>query len=154
AIGALGMWAVIMLPPGGGVLAVMVLSLAWIATAAGLSTKALWLTDPVTPVIMALFAVQGAGLAQFAITYRQRIAIERRFALHLAPEVVRRIAADPSGIKLAGETRIITVLFTDIEGFTALTERVGPEAVVALLDRYIDLVAAIAIAHGGMVDKI
>ena len=154
ALGALGIIAVIMLPPGGGALTAMVLSLVWIATAAGLSTQALWLTDPVTPVVIALFAVQGAGLGQFAITYRQRVAIERRFALHLPPEVVRRIAADPSGIKVAGETRTITVLFTDIEGFTALIERVGPEAVVALLDRYIDMVAAIVIAHGGMVDKI
>jgi adenylate cyclase len=101
-----------------------------------------------------LFAVQGAGLAQFGATYRQRLAIERRFALHLPPEVVRRIAANPSEIKLAGESRIVTALFTDIEGFTALTERTEPEAMVALLDRYVDTVAAIIIGHGGMVDKI
>ena len=60
----------------------------------------------------------------------------------------------PGELRLTGETRIITVLFTDIEDFTALTERVGAEAVVVLLDRYVDLVAGIIVAHGGMVDKI
>ena len=82
------------------------------------------------------------------------IEAERRFALHLPPEVVRRIVANPREIKLAGESRVVTALFTDIEGFTALTERAGPEAVVALLDRYVDTVAEIIVSHGGMVDKI
>jgi adenylate cyclase len=153
-LGVIGIIAVIFLPPGAAVVTVSTFLFAWIAAAVGLTIKALWLTDPITPAIIALLAVQGAGLAQFGATYRQRLAIERRFALHLPPEVVRRIAANPSEIKLAGETRVITALFTDIEGFTALTERVGPEAVVALVDRYVDIVAGIIVAHGGMVDKI
>ena len=49
---------------------------------------------------------------------------------------------------------MITALFTDIEGFLALTERVGAEATISLLDRYIDTVAGIIVSHGGMVDKI
>jgi adenylate cyclase len=150
----LGIVAVIVLPPGTAVLAVLVLILAWIAVAIGLTTRALWLTDPASPAIIALFAAQGAALVQFAMTYRQRLAIERRFALRLPPEVVRRIAENPSEIKLAGESRIITALFTDIEGFTALSERMDPEALVALLDRYVDTTAGIIVAHGGMVDKI
>jgi len=154
ALGLLGIIAVIYLSPGAAAVTVLAIVLAWIAAAAGLTIKALWLTDPATPVIIALFAVQGAGLTQFGQTYRQRLAIERRFALHLPPEVVRRIVANPREIKLAGESRVVTALFTDIEGFTALTERAGPEAVVALLDRYVDTVAEIIVSHGGMVDKI
>jgi adenylate cyclase len=126
----------------------------WIAAAGYLTIGRLWLTDPVAPAIIALVTFQSAGLAHFAFVYRQRLAIERRFALHLSPQVVRRIADNPSELKLAGESRMVTALTTDIEGFTALTERVGPEAVVALLDRYFDMVAEIIVAHGGMIDKI
>jgi adenylate cyclase len=68
--------------------------------------------------------------------------------------MVRRIVENPAEVRFAGEKRIITALFTDIEGFTALTERLGPEATIALLDRYIDTVAGIIVSHGGMVDKI
>ncbi len=153
-LAALGILAVIFLSPGRAAAAVLGLSLTWALAAIGLSTKALWLTDPATPVIAALFAIQGAGLTQFGVTYRQRLAIERRFAFHLPPEMVRRIVENPAEVRFAGEKRIITALFTDIEGFTALTERLGPEATIALLDRYIDTVAGIIVSHGGMVDKI
>jgi adenylate cyclase len=68
--------------------------------------------------------------------------------------MVRRIVENPHEIRFAGETRVITALITDIEGSTALTERIGPEATISLLDRYIDTVAGIIVAHGGMVDKI
>jgi adenylate cyclase len=153
-LGILGILAIIYLSPGRAALAILGLALAWTIAAAGLSTKALFLTDPVTPVIIALIAVQFAGLTQFALTYRQRLAIERRFAFHLPPEMVRRIIENPGEIRFAGEARNITVLFTDIEGFTALTERAGPEATISLLDRYVDLVAGIVVSHGGMVDKI
>lgn len=152
-LGFLGILSIIYLP-GRAAAAVLIFSLVWVLAATGLSTKALWLTDPLTPVIVALIAIQGAGLAQFGITYRQRMAIERRFALHLPPEMVRRIIENPNEIRFAGEKRMITALFTDIEGFTALTERVGPEATISLLDRYVETVAGIIVSHGGMVDKI
>ncbi len=153
-LGALNILAIVVLSPAGAIVAGLSLLLTWIALAVGLSMKALWLVDPAGPVIVGLFAAQGAGLAQFASTYRQRQAIERRFALHLAPAVVRRIVDNPGELKLAGETRVITALFTDIEGFTGLTERAGPEMVISVLDRYLDTVARIIVDHGGMVDKI
>ncbi|MBL8906947.1 MAG: adenylate/guanylate cyclase domain-containing protein [Rhizobiales bacterium] len=154
ALGLIGILAVLMLPPGRAALAWLSLAIAWILCAIFFSLSRMWLTDPIIPVLLLLIGTQGAALAQFALTYRQRLAIERRFALHMPPEVVQRIIDRPGELRLGGETRTITVLFTDIEDFTALTERVGAEAVVSLLDRYVDLVAGIIVAHGGMVDKI
>jgi adenylate cyclase len=153
-LGILGTLAVIRLAPARAGVAVLAVSALWAAAAILASTKLLLLTDPLTPVAIGLIAAQGAGLAQFARTYRQRLAIERRFALHLTPEMVRRIVENPGEVRFAGETRMITALMTDIEGFTALTERVGAEATISLLDRYIDTVADIIMSHGGMVDKI
>lgn len=153
-LGALGIASVLLLPPGRAFSVSLILALLWAMIAAGLSIGGSWLTDPIVPLLLLFIGAQGAALAKFTLTYRQRLAIERRFALHVPPEVVRRIVHNPGELRLSGETRIITVLFTDIEDFTALTERVGAEAVVALLDRYVDLVAGIIVAHGGIVDKI
>jgi adenylate cyclase len=153
-LGIIGIAAVLFLPPGRAAFAWLILALLWIALATALSIGRSWLTDPIVPLLLLFVGAQAAALAKFAFTYRQRVAIERRFSQHVPAEVVRRIAESPGELRLTGETRTITVLFTDIEDFTALTERVGAEAVVALLDRYVDLVAGIIVAHGGMVDKI
>jgi adenylate cyclase len=67
---------------------------------------------------------------------------------------VERIVASPSVLKLNGERRQITALFTDVEGFTAMTHRAHPEALVALLDEYFEGVEQIVINHGGMIDKL
>ena len=80
--------------------------------------------------------------------------MRRRFEQHLAPEVVSRLVAQPELLRLEGEMREITAVFTDIEGFTAMTERVDPRTLVALLDRYFDGLTRIVIDHGGMVEKI
>jgi adenylate cyclase len=153
ALGILAVLLVMFTAPLTAIGGTLLLLAGWIAIAAYLSIGRLWLTDPAVPAMIALVSFQGAGLAHFACVYRQRLAIERRFALHLAPEVVRRIAENPDELKLAGESRIVTAMITDIEGFTALTERVGPEAIVELLDQYFDMVAGIIVAHGGMIDK-
>jgi adenylate cyclase len=153
-LGVLSILAIVWLSPGGATAAVLGMSLAWIVLAISASTQMLWLTDPVSPLIVGLVAAQGTGLAQLAITHRQRQEIERRFALHLPPEVVRRIVDNPGQLRLAGESRIVTALFTDIEGFTALSQRISPETLISLLDRYVDIVAGIIVDHGGMVDKI
>ncbi|MET0606441.1 MAG: adenylate/guanylate cyclase domain-containing protein [Beijerinckiaceae bacterium] len=113
-----------------------------------------WLIDPLWPTLAGLGAWQAASLAEFAQTRSRRLALERSFATRLPPEIVARLADNPDALKLAGEEREITALFTDIEGFTALTERLAATDLVALLDRYFDVVCGIVIQHGGMVDKI
>lgn len=95
-----------------------------------------------------------SALAAFAMVRQQAARIRQRFEQHLSPDVVALVAANLASPKLAGERRMITALFTDIEGFTALTERVGPEMLVSLLDRYFGGVVPIILRHGGTVDKI
>ncbi|MGL4495257.1 MAG: CHASE2 domain-containing protein [Beijerinckiaceae bacterium] len=112
------------------------------------------LFDALLPAATGAAAWQAAALAAFAITRRDRAAIERRFARHLAPAVVQKIIDNPDALKLKGEARPVTALFTDIEGFTALTDRVTPETLIAILDGYVTVTSAIVTKHGGMVDKI
>jgi adenylate cyclase len=129
------------------------IALLWIAAiaASGLTDR---LVDPLTPTIAAalVFAVT-AGTA-YSVTRRREALIHHRLEQHLAPAVVRRIVEQPNLVKLDGERREVTSLFTDIEGFTATMHRAGPEELVETLDQYFEGVAGIVIDHGGMVDKI
>jgi hypothetical protein len=75
-----------------------------------------------------------ASLVKAVQTQLREARLRQRFAQHLAPAVVERIVSSPSVLKLNGERRQITALFTDIESFTAMTHRAHPEALVIMLD--------------------
>jgi adenylate cyclase len=112
------------------------------------------LLDPAGPAVVTLLTFGVAALARFAQDEWRARLLRASFEQHLAPDVVRRIAADPGRLRLEGELRDITALFTDIEGFTAMTERVGPADLIALLDAYFDAMTDVITRHGGMIDKI
>lgn len=140
--------------PVRGVLIVTAAAIGWVALAVAIGVLSLVLVDPaVIPV---------AGVASFALAslfvasdLRQRASrIRARFEQHLAPAVVRRIADAPDSLRLKGELREVTALFTDIEGFTSMTERADPSRLIEALDGYFDGITAIVVAQGGLVDKI
>jgi adenylate cyclase len=104
-----------------------------------------------TPPTFALLAAAGFGAAH--VGRRQRF-IRRAFERYVAPAVVARLAAAPESLKLGGERREITCLFTDLAGFTSLSEELPPEELVRLLNGYLDGLIRIALAHEGTVDKV
>lgn len=149
----LATWLAHILSPLIGSLVTGGLALLWVGGAVLL----LWqqrLVDPflVPAIIITCFTV--AGFLSAAASKRREAALRRRFEQHLAPEVVGRLVAQPELLRLEGEMREITALFTDIEGFTAMTGRVDPRMLVALLDRYFDGLTQIVMEHRGMVEKI
>ncbi len=113
-----------------------------------------WLFDPLPVTVVAAAAFLAAATVTAARIRLREARIRERFSQHLAPQVVELIANDPGRLKLTGEWREITTLFTDVEGFTSLTHRAGPEALVRLLDEYFEGVTNIVIRHGGMIDKL
>ena len=118
------------------------------------TTMARLLVDPAGPGLIALAVFLLTALLSFALTRRRERRLRRRFEQRLHPAVVARLADRPDLLKLAGEYRVITVLATDLEDFTALTHRLEPEALISLLDGYLEGITRIIVAHGGMIDKI
>jgi len=140
-------------PLAGVPLTLVLIGLTW----TGSALLSLWsdrLLDPLTPTFGALAVFGVAALSSYASTRRREARVRRRFEQHLAPAVVRRIVEQPHLLKLGGERRELTALFTDIESFTAMTHSADPARLVALLDEYVEGLSAIMIRHGAMVDKI
>jgi adenylate cyclase len=140
-------------PLAGLALILCAVSLAWIASVA-LSLHLDRLLDPMLPSGAAVIAFGMTSAASYAMTRQREARMRRRFEQHLAPAVVQRLVEQPELIKLTGERREITALFTDVENFTAMTHRADPVDLVAVLDAYIEGVAGLVIEHGGMVDKV
>ena len=157
AVGALGVIAIAagaaFSPLVGALIVLSAIVLTWM-TALALSLVSDRLFDPLTPSLGAAVTFVVASGASFAHSQWREALVRRRFEQHLAPAVVSRIVQDPSAVKLSGERREVTALFTDVEGFTTITQQADPERLVATLDGYFEGLAAIVIAHGGMVDKI
>jgi adenylate cyclase len=128
------------------------LALAWTATAAiGLDhALALPLLQPLFAGIIALAA---AIAFRLIVSDKDKRFLRRSFALYLAPAVIERMLASNKPPALGGETRIVTVFFSDIAGFSTFSETMTPADLVALMNTYLSAMTDIIEEQGGFVDK-
>ncbi|MFN8378129.1 MAG: adenylate/guanylate cyclase domain-containing protein [Anaerolineae bacterium] len=75
------------------------------------------------------------------------------FQRFVPPQVVDLVVNNPAGLQLGGRRRDVTVLFTDIRGYTAYAEKMAPEQVVEMLNDYLSLAANVIMSYGGTLDK-
>ena len=103
-------------------------------------------------VSMTLISVQEFWL-RFGEQYKLRQQIKKQFEHYLDPRQVARLQNNPELLKLGGERRTCTFLFTDVRGFTNLSEKLEPEEVTEIMNRVLTEQVECIQAHGGMVDK-
>tara|TARA_R100001463_G_scaffold1211_3_gene5417 strand:- start:2082 stop:3821 length:1740 start_codon:yes stop_codon:yes gene_type:complete len=89
----------------------------------------------------------------FRKQYKLRQQIKKQFEHYLDPRQVKRLQDDPSLLKLGGEKRYCTYLFTDVRGFTALSEKLEPEEVTEIMNKVLTIQAQAVQKHDGMIDK-
>jgi adenylate cyclase len=152
AFAAVPAFAALMLPPIGAVAAFLVLAAAWTvaAVAAFQQTLVLPLLEALFAGLEALFLTIGFRLA---VTDKDRRFLRRSFALYLAPPVIEKMMRSSKLPSLGGETRNVTMFFSDVEGFSRFAEIMSPADLIALMNVYLSAMTDIIEAHGGFVDK-
>ena len=84
---------------------------------------------------------------------RQKAFIKQAFRHYLSGEVIEKILRDPKHLQLGGEKRELTIMFTDLAGFSTFSERLGPVELTALLNDYLSEMTDIILEEGGTLDK-
>jgi adenylate cyclase len=131
---------------GGSVLAAS--SLSWYAF-----TKLGWLIDPVLPSAICLTLYVVASLINFLKTEREKREIRNAFSHYMSPALVKRLAQDPSRLKLGGEIKNITILFSDIRGFTTISEQFSAEELTQFINRFLTPMTHQILRQKGTIDK-
>jgi len=111
------------------------------------------LLDPMTPSAVGLAVYATAAVTSFLDSERRRRQVREAFGHYVSPAVVARIAENPKQVNLGGESRQLTILFCDIRGFTSLSEKLDPEALTRLINRFLTEMSAAVLESGGTIDK-
>ncbi|MFH1012490.1 MAG: adenylate/guanylate cyclase domain-containing protein [Candidatus Peregrinibacteria bacterium] len=132
---------------------VVVIELIGIAVAGVISYEVQVLVNVVYPAFTALATFVGAYLLRFLIEQKKRRFIQGAFGHYVSPEVVKQILAHPETLQLGGAKRDITTFFSDIAGFTSISEKMEPTELVTFLNEYLQAMTEVILKHQGTLDK-
>ncbi len=111
------------------------------------------LLDPVLPSLTLLAIYLAATVVAYLRTESERAEVRRAFGLYLSPTLVERLAANPGQLRLGGESRELTLLFSDIRGFTGLSEAMSAEQLTRFVNRFLTPMTDAIQDHDGTIDK-
>jgi len=111
------------------------------------------IVDLVHPYLALAGAFVSVYMYRYVTEFREKRELKGAFSKYVNPAIVNQIMAHPEQLKLGGEQRMVTVIFTDIRGFTTISEKLSPESLVALLNEYLEKMSTVIFDEGGTVDK-
>ena len=107
--------------------------------------------------LAAIFALISAAIVREIMSYadseKEKSFIRTAFSTYLSGDVVEEIIADPSRMQLGGTKRNMTAIFTDVREFSVISEKLDPEDLVSLLNRYLSAMSDIILSEKGTIDK-
>ncbi len=115
--------------------------------------KAGFVLDVVAPLSASAFTYLGVALYLYRTEGKKKKEIRRMFSQYLSADLVAELVEHPDALKLGGEKRTMTVFFSDIAGFTGISEKMQPEELVAFLNEYLTLFTDTILDSGGTIDK-
>ncbi|MBN2372710.1 adenylate/guanylate cyclase domain-containing protein [bacterium] len=112
----------------------------------------LWL-NMVYPVLQTGFVFAAVTVYRFATEEKEKKKIKATFSHYLAPDIVNELVKNPDLLRLGGEKKVLTCLFSDIRDFTTISEGIKPEELVGLLNEYTTAMTDIIMKYNGLLDK-
>ena len=112
----------------------------------------IWLTE-VYPIFTIILVSGGVTVFQFMTEEKEKRKIGKAFSHYVSPSLVNEILKDPKKLVLGGEEKRLTVLFSDIRGFTTVSETLKPQVLVKLMNDYLTPMTDIVLKNGGTIDK-
>jgi len=112
----------------------------------------IWL-ETVWPASSGILTILVGGIFLFSSENRRKQEIRNAFSQYLSPDVVAQVTEHPEMLVLGGDRRCMTSFFSDIRGFTGFSEKLSPEELVSLLNRYLTIMTDIILESGGTIDK-
>jgi adenylate cyclase len=139
-------------PMKGGLLSAAILMSFIVASYFLFSWFHIWLK--IVKPVSGILTVYVTGLVYHFVTVeRKEREIRKAFRHYVSPAVVSELTKDPERLKLGGETKELTILFSDIRGFTTLSENVPPDFLGEMLNEYFSAMTGSVFAYGGTLDK-
>jgi len=118
-----------------------------------LMVKKLIVLELVGPTVSLIGNYIAVFFYRFIVEQREKAGIKKAFGVYVNPHVVEQIAKNPEALKLGGELREMSVMFSDVAGFTTISEKLSPQELVQLLNLYLTKMTDTIMRYDGTVDK-
>jgi len=137
----------------------------WLPLVVGAAALAAWIglgqllfargivVEMVAPAVMFAAVMLGATVTTLSVEGREKAALRGAFAQYVSKSLVERILANPKAARLGGERRELTVLFSDIRGFSRIAESIAPEKLADFMNEYLTPMTEIVLDSDGTLDK-
>jgi adenylate cyclase len=141
------------LPTFGGSLVTAVLSAVYVVIIFWLFINFNLVIEIAIPVLVIAFSYTGHTMYHYILSQHEKKMIQGAFMHYVPEQVVKELISHPEKLALGGEERIVTIMFTDVAGFTSISEKLSPADLVHLLNEYLTEMTDIVLSHEGVIDK-
>jgi adenylate cyclase len=152
----MGLLSTLLLLKMGGIWPLIILAVlgssAWFGAVRSLNAHGLYLS-PLMPMLTLAGNFAILSFLKFWSEEKEKRKIRSSFEHYLSPEVITRVLKNPEMLKLGGEKKELTVLFSDIRNFTSLSEKLEPQELVAFMNEFHSAMTGIILDRGGTLDK-
>jgi len=94
-----------------------------------------------------------SAIVGYILEGSQKRYLKNAFSHYVSPTIVDKLVENPENLKLGGESRELSIFFSDIQGFTSVSEKLDPEVLIEMLHQYLDALSTIIMEHEGTIDK-
>ena len=114
-----------------------------------------YLVDAVWPILTVTLVSFHGYVVKFLVELRQKLQIRKQFGTYLSPALVEKLQRNPELLQLGGESRELSIMFTDVRGFTAISEHYGKDVqgLTKIMNRYMTAMTKQIIENNGTLDK-